>query len=170
MRAILSADERWGIGKGNRLLVRIPQDMKYFRNETMGKAVIMGRKTLESFPGGRPLEGRLNVVLTRNRDYQVKGAVVAHTVEEALDAVRDYGPEDVYCIGGGSIYRQFLSLCDTVFVTRIRYTYEADTFFPNLDELPEWRLAGSSEEQTYFDLAYEFYRYERRDQGSVGRD
>lgn len=165
MRAILSADEHWGIGRENRLLVRIPQDMKYFRNETMGRAVVMGRKTLESFPGGRPLEGRLNVVLTRNRDYQAKGAVVVHSVEEALEAVREYAPEDVYCIGGGSVYRLFLPCCDTVFVTRIQYSYEADTYFPDLDALPEWRLVGRSEEQTYFDLAYEFCRYER-----VGRE
>lgn len=165
MRAILSADEHWGIGRENRLLVRIPQDMKYFRNETLGKAVIMGRKTLEGFPGGQPLPGRLNVVLTRNRDYQVKGAVVAHSVEEALEAVREYAPEDVYCIGGGSVYRLFLPCCDTVFVTRIQYSYEADTYFPDLDALPEWRLVGRSEEQTYFDLAYEFCRYER-----VGRE
>lgn len=161
MRAILSADEHWGIGRENRLLVRIPQDMKYFRNETVGKAVIMGRKTLESFPGGQPLPGRLNVVLTRNAACRVKGGVVAHSVEEALEAVRDYVPEDVYCIGGGSVYRLFLPYCDTVFVTRIQYTYEADTYFPDLDALPEWQLAGSSEEQTYFDLAYEFCRYER---------
>lgn len=165
MRAILSADERWGIGRDNRLLVRIPQDMKYFRNETVGKAVIMGRKTLESFPGGQPLPGRLNVVLTKNADYQVKGAFVVHGVKEAMDAVGAYAPEDVYCIGGGSVYRQFLPYCDTVFVTRLQYTYEADTYFPDLDASPEWRLAGSSEEQTYFDLAYEFCRYIR-----VGRE
>ena len=160
MRAILSADEHWGIGRENRLLVRIPQDMKYFRNETVGKAVIMGRKTLESFPGGKPLKERVNIVLSKDRDYR-PGGVVAHSVEEALEAVRDYVPEDVYCIGGGSVYRLFLPYCDTVFVTRIQYTYEADTYFPDLDALPEWRLAGSSEEQTYFDLAYEFCRYER---------
>ncbi|MCI8591183.1 MAG: dihydrofolate reductase [Lachnospiraceae bacterium] len=165
MRAILSADEHWGIGRENRLLVRIPQDMKYFRNETVGKAVIMGRKTLESFPGGRPLEGRLNVVLTRNGNYRVKGAVVVHSVEAALEAVREYAPEDVYCIGGSSVYRLFLPCCDTVFVTRIQYSYEADAYFPDLDALPEWRLVGRSEEQTYFDLAYEFCRYER-----VGRE
>lgn len=165
MRAILSADEHWGIGRENRLLVRIPQDMKYFRNETLGKAVIMGRKTLESFPGGRPLEDRLNVVLSRNSSYRVKGAVVVHSVKEALEAVRQYVPEDVYCIGGGSVYRLFLPYCDTMFVTRIHYIYEADTYFPDLDALPEWRLAGRSEEQTYFDLAYEFCRYIR-----VGRE
>ena len=84
MRAIVAADEHWGIGKDNRLLVSIPQDMKFFRNETTGNVVIMGRKTLESFPGGRPLPNRKNIVLTRDPSYTVKDATVVHSVEEAL--------------------------------------------------------------------------------------
>lgn len=162
MRAIVNADERWGIGKDNKLLVSIPQDMKFFRNETMGKVVVMGRKTLESFPGGRPLVNRVNIVLTKDPDYTVKDAVIVHSVEEALERVKEYDPDTVYCIGGDSVYRQFLPYCDTVFATRSAYTYEADSYFPNLDEDEEWELAGSSEEQTYFDLEYRFTRYERR--------
>ena len=162
MRAIVAADEKWGIGKDNRLLVSIPQDMKFFRNETTGNVVIMGRKTLESFPGGRPLPNRRNIVLTRDPSYTVKDATVVHSVEEALEAVQEYPKDMVYCIGGDSIYQQFLPYCDTVFVTRIRFTYEADAFFPDLDSDPAWELAGNSEEQTYFDLEYEFDRYERR--------
>lgn len=162
MRAIVAADEHWGIGKDNRLLVSIPQDMKFFRNETTGKVVIMGRKTLESFPGGRPLPNRKNIVLTRDPSYAVKDAQVVHSVEEALEAVKEYPEDMVYCIGGDSVYKQFLPYCDTVFVTRIRFAYEADSFFPDLDKDPDWELAGSSEEQTYFDLEYEFDRYERK--------
>lgn len=161
MRAIVAADEHWGIGKDNRLLVSIPQDMKFFRNETTGKVVIMGRKTLESFPGGRPLPNRKNIVLTRDPSYTVKDAQVVHSVEEALEAVKEYPADMVYCIGGDSVYKQFLPYCDSVFVTKIRFTYEADSFFPDLDADPAWELAGSSEEQTYFDLEYEFDRYER---------
>ena len=162
MRAIVAADEHWGIGKDNRLLVSIPQDMKFFRNETIGNVVIMGRKTLESFPGGRPLPNRKNIVLTRDPSYTVKDATVVHSVEEALEAVKEYPKDMVYCIGGDSVYQQFLPYCDTVFVTRIHFTYEADAFFPDLDSNPEWELAGNSEEQTYFDLEYEFDRYERK--------
>ncbi len=162
MRAIVAADEKWGIGKDNSLLVSIPQDMRFFRNETTGKVVIMGRKTLESFPGGRPLPKRTNIVLSRDTSYAVEGARVVHSIEEALEAARDYPADEVYCIGGDSIYEQFLPYCDTVFVTRIRFTYEADAYFPDLDQDPQWELVGSSDEQTYFDLEYEFDRYERK--------
>lgn len=161
MRAIVAADEHWGIGKDNKLLISIPQDMKFFRNETTGKVIIMGRKTLESFPNARPLPNRKNIVLTRDPSYTVKDATVVHSVEEALAVVSEYPSDMVYCIGGDSIYRQFLDYCDTVFVTKIAFTYEADAFFPDLDAHPEWQLAGSSEEQTYFDLEYQFDRYER---------
>lgn len=161
MRAIVAADQHWGIGKDNKLLVSIPQDMKFFRNETTGKVIIMGRKTLESFPNARPLPNRKNIVLTRDKSYTVKDATVVHSIEEALEAVKEYPSDMVYCIGGDSIYNQFLEYCDTVFVTRIDFTYEADAFFPDLDSHPDWKKAGSSEEQTYFDLEYQFDRYEK---------
>ncbi len=161
MRAIVAADQHWGIGKDNKLLVSIPQDMKFFRNETTGKVIIMGRKTLESFPNARPLPNRKNIVLTRDMSYTVKDATVVHSIEEALEAVKEYPSDMVYCIGGDSIYNQFLEYCDTVFVTRIDFTYEADAFFTDLDSHPDWKKAGSSEEQTYFDLEYQFDRYEK---------
>lgn len=161
MRAIVAADEHWGIGKDNRLLVSIPQDMKFFRNETTGKVVIMGRKTLESFPQGQPLKNRVNIVITRNPSYKVKDAVVVHSVEEAIEESRKYDG-DVFVIGGESIYRAMLPYCDTALVTRIDYAYEADTWFPNLDEDEEWELTDEGEEQTCFDLEYAFTRYERK--------
>ena len=105
MRIIVAADNKWGIGKDNRLLVSIPADMKMFRQETTGKVVVMGRKTLESFPGGLPLKNRTNIVLTKNENYQAKGAVVVHTMEEALEEIKKYPSDQVYCIGGDSIYK-----------------------------------------------------------------
>ncbi len=161
MKIIVSADRNWGIGLRNALLVHIPNDMKFFRNETMGKVIIMGRKTLESFPQGQPLAGRTNIVITRDIDYKVKGAVVVHSIEEAMEESKKYG-QDVYCIGGESIYRQFLPYCDEALVTKIDHSYEADSYFPNLDELPEWEMTQESEEQTYFDLTYAFTKYRRR--------
>lgn len=161
MKMIVAADKNWGIGLGNALLVRIPSDMKFFRSETMEKVIIMGRKTLESFPQGQPLAGRVNIVMTRDASYSVKGAVVVHSLEEALEESKKYGKE-VYCIGGESIYRQFLPYCDEALVTRIDHSYEADRYFPDLDVLPEWELVQESEEQTYFDLAYTFTKYQRR--------
>ena len=161
MKIIVAVDKNWAIGHENKLLVSIPADMKMFRQETTGKVVVMGRKTLESFPNGLPLKNRTNIVLTGNPDYQVKDAIVLHSVEEVLEEVSKYPADDVYCIGGDSIYRQFLPYCDTAQVTKIDFEYQADSYFPNLDELPEWKVTASSEEQTYFDLEYRFLKYEK---------
>lgn len=162
MKAILSADRNWGIGNGNKLLVRIPSDMKFFRQTTTGKVVVMGRKTLESFPGGQPLANRINIVLTGNKDYTAKGAVIVHSKEELLEMLKQYDTEDVYIIGGESVYRMMLPYCDTVLVTKIDRTFQADTFFPNLDDMEEWEMTEEGEEQTCFDLEFCFTKYERR--------
>lgn len=159
---IVAADRNWGIGLNNRLLVSIPADMKFFRKMTVGKVVVMGRRTLESFPNGLPLVNRKNVILTKNQDYHVKNASVCHTVAETLELLKDYPQEDIFVIGGESIYRQFLPYCDTVHVTRIDHEYQADAHFPNLDEMEEWQITADSEEQTYFDLEYTFLKYERK--------
>ena len=161
MNLIVAVDKNWAIGKDNKLLVSIPADMKMFRQETTGKVVILGRKTLETFPNGLPLKNRVNIIISRNKDYEVKGATVVHSVEEALEEAKKYPPEDVYCIGGDSIYQQFLPYCDVAHITKIDFAYEADRYFPNLDEMPEWKVTAQSEEQTYFDLEYQFVRYER---------
>lgn len=161
MKIIVAADENWGIGKDNKLLVSIPADMKMFRQKTTGKVCVMGRKTLESFPGGLPLKNRTNIVLTRNMNYKVKDAVIVHSIEELLEELKNYPAEDVYCIGGDTIYRQLLPYCESAQVTKIAYAYTADSYFPNLDEDPQWHVAAESEEQTYFDLEYKFVRYER---------
>jgi dihydrofolate reductase len=162
MKAILSADRNWGIGKAGRLLVSIPKDMAYFRKMTAGHTLVMGRKTLESFPNGRPLKDRVNIVITHRQDYACEGAVIVHSVEEALDAVRQSGDEDAFVIGGAEIYREMLPYVDTVFVTKIDCAYDADAYFPNLDQDPEWELAAESEEDTFFDLIYVFDMYKRR--------
>ncbi len=161
MNMIVAVDKNWGIGKNNQLLVSIPADMKFFRETTSGHVVVMGRKTLETFPNGLPLRNRTNIVLTKNPHYHVKGAIVCHTVEEALEELKKYEDEEIYVIGGDSIYRQFLPYCKVAHVTKIDHVYEADAFFPNLDEKKEWVITGDSEEQTYFDLEYRFLRYER---------
>ena len=161
MNAIVAVDKNWAIGKNNQLLVRIPADQKMFRQETTGKVVIMGRKTLDSFPGGQPLKNRTNIVLTRDPDYRPKDVTVVHSLEEALKEIEKYPPEEVYCIGGDSVYRQMLPYCDTAHVTKVDYAYEADTWFPNLDQDPAWKITAESEEQTYFDLEYRFVKYER---------
>lgn len=161
MNLIVAADKNWGIGKDNKLLVSIPADMKFFRTETTGKVVVMGRKTLESFPNGLPLKNRVNIVLTKDMSYKVKDAIIVHGVEEVLEELKKYDTNDVYVIGGDSIYKQMLQYCDVAHVTKIDFAYEADSFFPNLDKMDEWKVEKESEEQTYFDLEYAFVKYVR---------
>lgn len=159
---IVAVDSNWAIGFQNKLLVSIPADMRFFREETTNKVVIMGRNTLLSFPGGQPLKNRHNIVITSKSDYKVKDAQVAHNIEEVLELVKDYPKEDIYVIGGASVYKQMLPYCEVAHITKIDYAYLADTHFPNLDLLEDWVLAEESEEQTYYDLTYTFCRYERK--------
>ena len=122
----------------------------------------MGRKTLESFPGGLPLKNRTNIVLTGNRGYSVKDAVIVHTYDELREELKKYDTDDVYVIGGESVYRMLLPECDTVLVTKIDRAFQADTFFPDLDTMDEWEMTEEGEEQTCFDLEYRFTKYERK--------
>ena len=163
MNLIVNVDSNWAIGYRGKLLVSIPEDMKFFRSETTGIVVVLGRKTLDTFPGGKPLKNRTNIILTRNPNYQVKGAIICHSVEEVLEELKKYNSEDVYIIGGDSIYKEFLPYCDVAHVTRTDHVYDADAWFPNLEEDPAWVLTGESEEKTYFDLEFRFCRYERRE-------
>lgn len=162
MNLIVAVDKNWAIGKNDQLLVSIPADKKLFRDETLGKVVVMGRKTLESLPGGQPLYGRTTIVLTRNPEYKMKGAVVCHSVREALQELEGYASEDIFVAGGQEIYEAFLPYCTVAHVTYIDYEYLADTYFPNLDASSEWKMDLESEEETYFDLCYTFRRYVRR--------
>lgn len=162
MNLIAAADKNWGIGYKNKLLVSIPSDMKFFRTTTTGKVIVMGRKTLESFPNGMPLKNRTNIVLTSNQDYRVKDAIIVHTLEDLLKELEKYNSDDIYVIGGESVYRQLLPYCNTAYITKIDHAFQADTFFPNLDEQMDWEMTQESEEQTCFDLEYMFTKYEHR--------
>ena len=161
MRAIVNADKNWGIGFRNQLLVHIPSDMRFFREKTTGNAVVMGRKTLESLPGGRPLADRDNIILSRDPALKVKGAAVVHSVDELLQLLADMDTDRVYVIGGAEIYRLLLPYCDTAFVTRVNYAYQADAYFPDLDAMPDWELTEESEEQTCHDMEFTFRTYRK---------
>lgn len=162
MNLIVAVDSNWAIGNKGQLLVRIPNDHKMFRQETTGKVVVLGRKTLETFPNQLPLQNRTNIILSTNQEYKVKDATVVHSIEELLEEVKQYKSEEIYIIGGESIYKELLSFCDVAHITKINHTYEADAYFPNLDEDKEWQVTNRSDEMTYFDLEYEFVKYERR--------
>ena len=162
MNIIVAVDEKWAIGNKNKLLVSIPNDQRHFREETTNKVVVLGRKTLQTFPQGLPLKNRINIILSGDRNFTVKDAVVVHSVEELLEELKQYPTEDVYVVGGESVYRQLLPYCDVAHVTKIDHRYEADTYFPNLDDDPAWEITADSDEQTYFYLAYSFLKYERK--------
>ena len=161
MNLIVAVDRNWGIGYKNKLLISIPEDMKFFRETTTGNVVVMGKNTLLSFPNGKPLKNRENIVITHDKSFKAEGATVVNSIEEALEKIKKYNTEDVYVIGGGSIYEQMLPYVDTAYVTYIDFAYQSDTRIPNLDESKEWRLSEESEEQTYFDVEYYFRKYER---------
>lgn len=162
MNLIAAVDSNWAIGYKNSLLVRIPRDQQMFREMTEGKVIVTGRKTLETFPQKQPLKNRVNIILSRDKYYAVKGAVVVHSIDELMEELNGYAAEAVYVVGGASVYEQLLPYCNTAHITKIDYAYQADVFLPRLDEMPEWELTADSEEQTYFDLEYYFLKYERK--------
>lgn len=158
MNAIVAVDATWAIGCQGDLLFSLPTDMRRFRTLTMGGTVILGRKTLDSFPGGKPLPKRRNIVITRNPDLTVEGAEIASGPEEALALAQ--GDENIWVIGGGSVYTALLSRCKRVYLTRVDQAAEnADTFFPNLDKLPNWKVEKRSEPVEENGLTYRFIDY-----------
>lgn len=160
MKLIVAVSANWGIGKDNRLLFSIPKDMKFFREKTLGKVVVLGRKNLETFPGKRPLKDRENIILTRNKDYICEGATVCTSIDEVLKL--GYDDDDIFVIGGEEIYRQMLKFCDTCYVTKVKETVPADRFMPNLDEDEEWKLCEKSGEVEDNGHIIEFCIYKRR--------
>ena len=161
MKLIVAVDKNWAIGYRNELLVSIPADMRFFRDQTTGKVVVMGKNTLESFPGGKALKNRVNIVVALEKSYKAPDAIVVNSIEDAIAEASKYDTDDVYVIGGASIYKQMLQFCDTAYVTKIDHAYVADTYFPNLDEDESWQMTEISEEQTYYDLEYRFTKYEK---------
>ena len=162
MNVIAAVDNNWAIGYQGSLLVRIPSDQKTFREMTEGKVIVMGRKTLETFPQKQPLKNRINIVLSRNEEYTVKGALVVHSIKELMEELKKYDDADIFVVGGSSVYEQLLPYCDTAHITKIDYVYQADAYFPNLDAMSDWELTADSDEQTYFDLEYYFLKYQRK--------
>lgn len=159
---IVAVDNNFAIGYQGRLLVQIPLDQQLFREMTKNKVIVYGRKTLATFPNEIPLAGRTNIILSEDKDYSVRGAVCVHSMEEALEYLKGYKTEDIFIVGGESIYKQFLPYCDTIHLTKIDYEYKADRYFPDITKSPEWQMTAESDEQTYFDVEYYFQKYERK--------
>lgn len=159
MKAIVAVDKKWGIGKNNDLLFRLSEDMKFFRRTTTGKVIVMGSNTLKSFPQGKPLPNRTNVVLYPGGEKR-DDCVICESLEELKTVLSAYREEDIFVLGGAMFYRTMLPYCDKVYVTKVDADGGATVFYENLDELPGWRLVGQSEKTN--DNGYEiiFCEYE----------
>ena len=160
MNAIVVVSRNWGIGKDGNLLFRLPEDLKRFRRLTEGGTVIMGRRTLESLPKGQPLPNRENIILSGHTDLEVPGATVLHSFDAAVAAVG--GQENVFVIGGGSVYARLLPYCHRAFVTRVDADADADTYFPNLDRHPDWEVAHTSDPIEDNGYTYRYVEYIRK--------
>ena len=161
LSVVVAVDLNWGIGYKSTQNLVVPEDRRHFREVTGHGTVIVGRRTLMDFPGGRGLKNRRNIVLTRDGGFEAEGAETAHSVEEALELVRDGDPEGVFVCGGESVYRQLLPYCERAYVTRIDASPEADAYFPDLETLPDWRLADPGEELESGGIKYRFQVWER---------
>lgn len=162
MNIIAAADKNWGIGKDNELLDHIPEDMKFFRQTTMGKAVIMGKNTFLSFPNQKPLPNRKNIVLTHDKSFDFEGIQVCEGLEAAINlAKKEYSDEDIFIIGGESVYFAAEPLCDVAYITKIDNEYPADKYMVNLDESENWRIATEEMIKTEKGIYITFVKYVR---------
>ena len=159
MNLIAAVDRNWAIGKGGDQLVYLRTDLRRFQALTTGHAVILGRKTLSTFPGGRPLKDRRHLVLSRDPDFRPEGAEVLPTLEALLSAA----PADAFVIGGGSVYAALLDFCDTAYITKLDAAWPADTWLPDLDALPEWQVAEEGEELEENGVRFRYVTYRREE-------
>lgn len=168
MKLVVAVDNEWGIGNKGELLARVRADLKYFQSLTKGNTVILGSKTLATFPGGRVLKDRVNVVLSRNPDYSPEDAFMARSEDELFEILKTMDTDSVFVIGGSQIYSLLLPYCDTAYVTKFEKSFEKDAYFPNLDASDEWDCIEIGEEQstnpetdTESDMIFRFCTYKR---------
>ncbi len=160
LKMIVCVSEDYAIGNKGDLLFSLPPDMKFFRETTLNKTVIMGRATLDSFPGGKPLKNRTNIVLSRNKDFEREGVLVFNSLEEVLDFARE-SDDEAFVIGGAEIYKMFEPYCCEAIVTKVQKKVKADKFFFNIDEAPHWRQVSESPVMEHEGLKFTFCKYLR---------
>lgn len=159
MKVIVAVDSDWGIGYRGKLLQRIPEDMKFFKQMTLGKVVIMGRETFESLPGKQPLKDRINIVLSKHKCFDNKKVTICHSLNELFFELEKYNTDDIFVIGGESIYSQLLPFCTEAYVTKIESKYVADKYFVDLDRSESWTPVTASSPHIYQDIYYRFLKY-----------
>lgn len=162
MQAIAAVDLQWGIGYQGNLLQRIPADMKFFKEKTIGKVVIMGRETFESLPGKQPLKDRINIVLSRDKSFHHENLIICRSLEELFSQLPKYPWQDLFVIGGESIYRELIPYCTKAYITKINHTYQADKYFINLDQQDSWEIEDMGEPQGYENISYRLLTYSNK--------
>ena len=160
MNLIVNVDLDWGIGFDEFLLVRIKDDMKFFKGMTIGKVVVLGRNTLASFPGGRPLKDRTNIILSKNKNYKCDGAIICNSIEDLFNTITSYCSDDIFVIGGEVVYSQLLQFCSKAYVTKNYEHHNANRFFTNLDEHQDWVLTHSEPMINSDNILFNFNTYE----------
>jgi len=159
MKAIVAVDQNWGIGYKGKLLERIPEDMKFFKETTIEKVVIMGKETFASLPGGEPLKDRINIVLCEDKQFSDKKITICSSLEELFMETKKYPIDEVFVIGGEIVYAELLPYCTEAYVTKIENTYIADKHFPNLDKDDSWELVFRGESQSYNNISYSLEKF-----------
>lgn len=160
MKAIVCVDKKWGIGKNNKMLFHLPEDLKFFKEKTWGKRVVMGYNTFLSLPNRKPLPNRKNIVLSRKKNLKIDGVSVVNSVEELL-SILENDTSNVFLIGGEIIYKELLNFCDEAYVTKVNANGDAEKFFPNIDENPEWIRTYESDEIKTGNFEIKFNTYKR---------
>jgi len=161
MNLIVAVAKDWGIGCENKLLFRISEDQKYFRATTTGKVVVMGHNTFKSLPGGKPLKDRVNVVLSKDSSLVIPNVIVCNSIDDLCQKLKNYDENDIFIIGGAVIYKELLNRCKKAYITKIDAMLDADTFFPNIDEIPDWKLVSETAQKKSDALMYKFCVYEK---------
>lgn len=161
MNIIATVDNNWAMRSKGKPFVTIPADLRFIRQATKGKVLVMDKEMLDSFPSGMPLAERINIVFTSDKNYKMRGATVVNDMAVLKDLLLEYDPEDVYITGGSRIISEFITQSDTLHITKIDHEYQADEYFPVDKEFEEFSLSEESEEQTLYDLEYYFYKYVR---------
>lgn len=161
MNLIVAVDKNWAIGNDGELLEIIEGDMQNFKKTTTGKIIIVGRETLKTFPNGSPLKNRTNIILTKDKNFKIANGIIVNSVDELLEKIKAFNLEDIYVVGGASVYQQLLPYVNTAYVTKFYKEHPADKYLPNLDLMPEWKLSETSEIYKENDIEYTFNIYKR---------
>ena len=162
MNLIVAVDKNWGIGSNNGLLYNLKQDMEFFKEKTMGKVVVMGDRTLASFPKGNPLKNRINVCISDNPEFQKEGVTVVNSLKELFETLSFYNTENIFVIGGAYVYKQLLPYCQKAYITKIQSEKPADRFFPNLDQEDNWKLVTTGDPHFEQDVVFYFCEYQNQ--------